>query len=246
LFYDGQFNAFRSRFGLPRQRAYFVTAALSADRYLALFPPSFAARPSDWPAHALLSGFCPWTSTQPAVPTEVDEYIADGDPPVLITMGTAGSTGITTVLHAIAAELDQRNRRGLFLIGDPRHRTGALADRAGVAEFAPLDQVLARCRAIIHHGGYGTTVAALLAGVPAVTISPMPDQLWYGRRVEALGAGIALPWRQRRRIGPAIDAILHNPSYTHAAHRYRDLTVAHDGIATTCDQLEQLTPTTPW
>jgi UDP:flavonoid glycosyltransferase YjiC (YdhE family) len=160
-------------------------------------------------------------------------------------MGTAGSTGITTVLQQIASKLDQRGLRSLFLIGDPRHRTGALTDRPGVAEFAPLDQLLTRCRAIVHHGGYGTTVAALLAGIPAVTVSPMPDQLWYGRRVEALGAGIALPWRQRRRIGPAIHAVLHNPSYTDAAHHYRDLAIDYDGIGTTCDQLESLIPATP-
>ncbi|MET0911212.1 MAG: nucleotide disphospho-sugar-binding domain-containing protein, partial [Ilumatobacteraceae bacterium] len=87
-------------------------------------------------------------------------------------------------------------------------RTGTLEGRDGVFEFAPLERVLPRCRAIVHHDGYGTTVARLRPGIPAVTDSPMPDQLWDGRRTAALGAGIALAWRHLRQVGTAIDQVL--------------------------------------
>jgi UDP:flavonoid glycosyltransferase YjiC (YdhE family) len=93
---------------------------------------------------------------------------------------------------------------------------------------------------VVHHGGYGTTAATLLAGLPAVTVSPMPDQLWYGRRTAALGAGIALPWRQRRRVGTALDVVLRDAAFGRAASAYRDSMADEDGVATTCDSLETM------
>lgn len=174
------------------------------------------------------------------MPDSVDEFLARGDPPVLVTMGSGGSAGLTAALGHIAAVLDQRGLRGLFLVGDVRHRIGPLEDREGVAEFAPLSAVLPRCRAVIHHGGYGMTAATLFAGLPAVTVSPMPDQLWYGRRTAALGAGIALDWRHRSRLGAALDDLLDSPRYAQTARGCSDRFAGEDGIAVTCDALEAL------
>jgi UDP:flavonoid glycosyltransferase YjiC (YdhE family) len=239
VFHDRDFNRYRTELGLVPHRNYFMTAGLLGDRYLALFPPSFAARPRDWPAHARLTGFCPWDGGHIALPDDVVRYLAAGPPPVLVTVGSAASSGLSDLLERVAAALDRRGRRTLFLLGDARHRTPEL-ERDGVVDFAPIDLVLPHCCAVVHHGGYGTTVATLRAGLPAVSVSPMPDQLWYGRRAAAQGTGIALSWRQRRRVGAAIDRVLDDPSFAAAAERYRDIVVQHDGIAATCDELETL------
>jgi UDP:flavonoid glycosyltransferase YjiC (YdhE family) len=44
---------------------------------------------------------------------------------------------------------------------------------------------------VVHHGGFGTTAAALRAGVPAVVIPHIIDQHFWGARVHALGVGPA-------------------------------------------------------
>jgi rhamnosyltransferase subunit B len=240
-FHDREFNRLRARLELPPSRAYFMTAALSADRYLALVPPTFMPRPTDWPAQARLTGFCIWDDGGDATLTDdVAAFLAAGDPPVLVTMGSAGSTGYTELLREIAAVLDQRGRRGLFLLGDARHRGDWLRARPGVADFAPLSAVLPHCRAVIHHGGYGTTAATLSAGLPAVTVSPMPDQYWYGRRTEALGAGIALSWHRRHRVGTALDELLHGATYSSRAVAVQRSLANDDGVGTTCDALEAM------
>jgi UDP:flavonoid glycosyltransferase YjiC (YdhE family) len=68
----------------------------------------------------------------------------------------------------------------------------------------------------------------------------MPDQYWYGRRTAAIGAGIALNWRHRDRLGGALDDLLDNQRYTRAATNYRVQLAAEDGVAETCDALEAL------
>jgi sterol 3beta-glucosyltransferase len=43
--------------------------------------------------------------------------------------------------------------------------------------------------AVVHHGGAGTTGAALRAGKPTVVCPLVGDQSFWGRRVAALGVG---------------------------------------------------------
>jgi UDP:flavonoid glycosyltransferase YjiC (YdhE family) len=56
-------------------------------------------------------------------------------------------------------------------------------------DSVPHDWLLPRCKAVIHHGGAGTTAASLRAGIPNIVVPFAGDQMFWGRRVEALGAG---------------------------------------------------------
>lgn len=57
-------------------------------------------------------------------------------------------------------------------------------------EGAPHEWLFPRMTAVVHHGGAGTTAEGLRAGRPtAVFPSNFGDQLFWGRRVHALGAG---------------------------------------------------------
>jgi sterol 3beta-glucosyltransferase len=62
---------------------------------------------------------------------------------------------------------------------------------------APHDWLLPRVAAIVHHGGAGTTAAALRAGTPAVTVPFFGDQVFWGRRAQSLGAAAAPVKRSR-------------------------------------------------
>ena len=47
------------------------------------------------------------------------------------------------------------------------------------------------CRAVVHHGGVGTTAAGLRAGVPTLILSTDLDQTLWGVRVKRLKVGTA-------------------------------------------------------
>ena len=47
------------------------------------------------------------------------------------------------------------------------------------------------CRAVVHHGGAGTTAAGLRAGVPTLILWTIRDQWILGARVKRLKAGTA-------------------------------------------------------
>ena len=49
--------------------------------------------------------------------------------------------------------------------------------------------VFPACRAVVHHGGAGTTAASLRAGVPTLILSTTPDQPIWGARIKRMKAG---------------------------------------------------------
>jgi sterol 3beta-glucosyltransferase len=53
----------------------------------------------------------------------------------------------------------------------------------------PHDWLFDRVSAIIHHGGFGTTAAALRSGVPSIVIPHVIDQFYWGQQVFELGVG---------------------------------------------------------
>lgn len=56
-----------------------------------------------------------------------------------------------------------------------------------VAKYLPGDAVCARVDAIICHGGYGTMMQAVKAGIPVIAIPFNPDQLLHALRFDELG-----------------------------------------------------------
>jgi UDP:flavonoid glycosyltransferase YjiC (YdhE family) len=45
------------------------------------------------------------------------------------------------------------------------------------------------CRAVVHHGGAGTTAAGLRAGVPTLILWTLPDQPMWGAQLKRLKVG---------------------------------------------------------
>src|SRR5690606_42012675 len=61
----------------------------------------------------------------------------------------------------------------------------------------PRALLFRKMSAVVHHGGAGTTGAALRAGVPQVVVPFLADQAFWGSRVASVGAGPS-PIPQRR------------------------------------------------
>jgi rhamnosyltransferase subunit B len=153
------------------------------------------------------------------LPPGLEAHLDAGDPPVLVTLGTAAASNADRVITALVTILDRLGVRAVFLAGRASKTHPALRDRADAWSFAPLSPVLARCRAVVHAGGHGTTAAVLSAGRPAVVLPQVFDQQWHSERVEALGAGLLVTrWPGRpAAVEAAVRRVLREPSFTAAA-----------------------------
>jgi UDP:flavonoid glycosyltransferase YjiC (YdhE family) len=79
----------------------------------------------------------------------------------------------------------------------------ALPKGARLVNFAPLDHVLPRCRLMFHHGGMGTTHAAVVHGVMQIVVPHAADQRGNAVRVAQAKVGFNLTAVDVRRGGLA-------------------------------------------
>jgi UDP:flavonoid glycosyltransferase YjiC (YdhE family) len=85
---------------------------------------------------------------------------------------------------------------------------------------APHCDVLEYAALVVTHGGHGTVMKALAAGVPMVLLPHGRDQGDNAVRVTARGAGVSLKRSaQPAAIAAAVRRVLQNPSYRAAAQQ---------------------------
>jgi UDP:flavonoid glycosyltransferase YjiC (YdhE family) len=84
--------------------------------------------------------------------------------------------------------LKRTNNRGIILSGwgEVKNRPD---ENVVYLDAVPHDWLLPQCKAVIHHGGAGTTSAGLRAGIPNIVVPFTADQPFWGKRVHAIGAG---------------------------------------------------------
>ncbi|PUA79392.1 hypothetical protein C7S10_18610 [Nocardioides currus] len=123
-----------------------------------------------------------------------------GDPEVPLVYVTFGSvTGslppFAGVFRAALDALADTEARVLMTVGrkvDPA-TLGALPPNARVEQWWPQDAALGEAAAMLGHGGFGTTMGALAAGVPQVVVPLFTfDQIVNGEHVQAVGAGLTV------------------------------------------------------
>jgi UDP:flavonoid glycosyltransferase YjiC (YdhE family) len=195
----------------------------------------------DWPASVRATGFSVWEGPAGAeLPDGLAAHLDAGDPPVLVTLGTAALTNSEALLAALARQIDALGARAVFLVGDAAREHPVLRDRDDAWAFAPLPPVLARCRAVVHAGGLGTTAAVLTAGRPSVVLPQIFDQRWHAERVRLLGAGLDVPdWARRPgSVAAALERVLTEPSFTEAAAALAADLATEDGPRAAADAVE--------
>jgi UDP:flavonoid glycosyltransferase YjiC (YdhE family) len=242
---DRQLNAYRRKLGLPPRRGTVTDGWMDADRTVMLVSRHYYPEDKpDWPVVSW-GGFSHWAG--PAgngdgdggrgLAPEVEHYLDAGDPPVLVTLGTSAATGAGEQFATIAAGLDELGLRSLLLVGNPANLE-AVPDRKGAFVFAPLAEVLPRCRVAVISGSLGTTAATLAAGVPAVVVPQLLDQVWHGDRLKDLGVGMRV--RKARHVRAAVAEIEADPGYHTRAEELAGKVRTEDGSQAMVDAVESL------
>ncbi|RDK03074.1 glycosyltransferase [Paraburkholderia lacunae] len=221
-------NALRAQLGLAPARRIFGKWLHSTDGVLCLFPEWFAQAQRDWPVPHRLSGFPRFNDTvvQAADP-QLDAFVATGERPVVFT---AGSTLIDHARYAqaVSTVLKESGLRGILLTPDaPPAEALATQDNPQsmllMRRYVPLQTLLPRCRALVHHGGIGTAALAYAAGIPQIVTPFAHDQFDNAQRVVASGCGVRLDGPvQAPALARALNHVLGNPSIAVQCGRMQD------------------------
>jgi sterol 3beta-glucosyltransferase len=130
-------------------------------------------------------------------PAELDRFLAAGDAPVYVGFGSMSSSDPAATLRMIVAATERAGRRAVIGRGWSGAAALDLPRTVYMLDAAPHQWLFPRMAALVHHGGAGTTAAGLAAGKPTLIVPHRADQPYWGRRVAALGVGVApLPRRK--------------------------------------------------
>ena len=123
---------------------------------------------------------------------EVLSWIAAGTPPIYFGFGSMRATSFADTVAMISAACTQLGERALIWSGENDFTDIPHADHVKVVDTVGLAAVFPACRAIVHHGGAGTTAASLRAGIPTLILFAVwLDQPIWAAAVEQLKVGSA-------------------------------------------------------
>lgn len=237
-------NKNREKLGMASIKKYGAHAAGNAcnylmhSRYLGETDPGWAFR---WEA----GGYC-FNNTfdyDPQAYARLMEFIEKDDRPILFfTLGSCDAkkkNSFCERLWKICRELDYR-----LVVGTGWSKAGSGLDQGNdlflLTQPIPHSLIFPHCRAVIHHGGSGTTHSVALAGEPQMIVPLIIDQDYWASRVRGLGIG---PGKVRitvseKSLKQKVADLVNNEEYAENARLLAQKIATEDGVGHLCDYIE--------
>ena len=159
------------------------------------YSPTVIPKSANWTEQVQVTGY--WFLDSPAnfsPPPELVDFLEAGQPPVYIGFGSMSDHASASfadrnsqLMTEIAlSALAKTGQRGILLTGWGALSNINLPDSVLKIDSIPHNWLFPQMAAIVHHGGAGTTAAALRSGVPNIVIPFISDQPFWGHRVMQL------------------------------------------------------------
>lgn len=230
---QGELNEQRAAMGLaPVERFH---AGMSEELVLvATFPQ--LEYPRRWPPEVKVTGPMEFELPYP------DIELPGGDAPlVLVAPSTAKDPEADLVRAALEGLAEEPVRVVATTNRAQPERQIEVPDNAVLVDWLSYSQVLPEAALVICHGGHGTTVRALGAGVPVLCCPAEGDMAENAIRVAWAGAGLSLPWRLCRPapLRWAARRILGDPSFNQRAAEFAAWRRENDGAKQGAELVER-------
>jgi UDP:flavonoid glycosyltransferase YjiC (YdhE family) len=161
--------------------------------FAAMWSPSFVPKPADWPEQCDVVGtFVNKTaaSSFDATPfAALQAWIDEGPPPIFLGFGSMVIPNTDRLVEIIRKAAHQANLRMVVQSSWSKLEIEDGSELLRNVGPCPHDWLLPQCRAVIHHGGAGTTAAGLRFGKPTLICPFFADQFMWGFFVELAGVG---------------------------------------------------------
>jgi UDP:flavonoid glycosyltransferase YjiC (YdhE family) len=120
---------------------------------------------------------------------EIASWVAAGSPPICFGFGSMPVESPAETVKMISDVCTELGERALVCSGWTDFTGVPEYDHVMVVGAANYERVFPACRAIVHHGGSGTTAASLRAGVPTLILWTAGDQPFFANQLKKLKVG---------------------------------------------------------
>lgn len=217
----------------------------SALRVIYGYSAHVCPRPPDWPESAQVCGFWQLPRSQWQPPAALQAFLQAGPPPLYFGFGSMTSSAVAQLTATVKAAVRLTGQRALLASGWGGLGAGDAAaaddaERFFHLEQEPHDWLFPRVSVAVHHGGAGTSGAALAAGIPSVVLPFGYDQSFWAYCLAQRGVappGLARAGLQPETLAAAIQQAS-KPAMRAAAQALGQRIRAEHGVRNAVDQLE--------
>lgn len=233
----------RAERGLPKQRRFDLLRD-SRGRMLPVLnavSPSVLPAPRDWPDEAVMTGYWFTDHGDWTPPEDLAAFLEAGPPPVYVGFGSMAGRSPGRLAKAVIEALTRTGMRGIIATGWGGLKPADLPDTIHKIEGAPHDWLFPRMAAIVHHGGAGTTAAAIRAGKPQVIVPFFGDQPFWGKIMAQHGVApdpIAQKSLTADNLAEALRRVTGDPAMARAAEALGAAVRQEDGLKRAVEVIE--------
>jgi UDP:flavonoid glycosyltransferase YjiC (YdhE family) len=191
----------RRQLGMPPAQDMMTGVWLSKPLTLLGVSPQLCQAQPDWPASVKACGFLdmPNLGIEGELPAALADFLDAGEAPVYMTFGSwmpRDPEGQANVLQLLTQAVRKAGCRAIIQSHSAQECGFASDEQILYVPAAPHHAIFPHCRAVVHHGGAGTTQAAALAGKPSVVVANIGEQEHWGGELRRLDIA-ARPLRRR-------------------------------------------------
>ncbi len=153
--------------------------------------PALVPKPPDWAAHIDICGFFFREPTPYIPPTEIDQFLRSGPPPVYIGFGSIVLDDPAKMTSSILETVRALGIRAIISRGWSNLGGDLANDNKDVLFIGdcPHEWLFQHIAAVVHHGGAGTAACGLRNACPTVVVPFFGDQPFWGDMIAAARAG---------------------------------------------------------
>jgi UDP:flavonoid glycosyltransferase YjiC (YdhE family) len=178
---------------------------------------------------------------------EVLSWIAAGTPPIYFGFGSMPVGSPAHTIGMIIAGCMQLGERALICSGANDFTGIPDSDQVKVVRAVSHTAIFPACRAVVHHGGAGTTAAGMRAGIPALILWIGAEQPIWAAQVKRLKVGAARQFSTttRESLVKDLGSILTPQFVTRAREIATWMSKPADSVTAAADLLEDAARVSP-
>ncbi|WP_406620849.1 glycosyltransferase [Bacillus atrophaeus] len=232
--------------GLPGKRSIFKDDTMLDNRPIPVLygcSPSIIPFDEKWKDHVSMEGFWFLDEESWAPSPELLHFLEAGPPPFTVSFSSMPLSNPERVLNILQQAFKETGQRAILITGESGMTQIADGTHTFTAGSIPHTWIFPKSRAVIHHGGAGTTAAALKAGKPMVICPFSGDQPFWARKMKDIGVATAVPLKEKdmsvELFVSSIHEVLSTPSLTDQAAEAAIQIKKENGITRTADFIEE-------
>lgn len=179
--FKGVLNHHRAQVGLPPVREVYAHNLASSSEALVAWDAQLSPVPSDVPLPVVQTPAWVLPGDTSCLPELLEQFLLQGPPPVYVGFGSMTDPRPGDTTRCVVEAARRVGARLVLSRGWAQLGEGLQSADVLVIGSVPHDVLFPRMAALVHHGGAGTTSAAVRSGAPQVIVPHLGDQFYTGQ-----------------------------------------------------------------